>query len=378
MLPHDDDVDLAYLSPHADPSDIGLESFRMERTLQALGYTVVRHSFTHLEIEFFNELGQPDHYIDIFTGFERDGLYNQPFALRGPEIGRADLVPTRPRDVNGVSLPEPASPEGWLAYAYGEGWRVPDPTFKFVSPKSTIARFETWFGVFNRGRVYWDKRYLELDEPEGFTAGETAVERFLEAVPAGARILDLGCGDGKWSRLLARSGHQVTAVDYSHEALRLARGGDGGGGVDFRYVNANDRAQLLELGAWMLGTGDEWCVFAHHSVQSMTKVNRQNVLLLLDLVLRGDGFAEIISDTSFSKDYRRGEPSTWHLPTDWLVAEAQGHPLVLSELHTGHRRDGKHRRDTATVVVRRTEGRVEAGDNAFKRELKAREREEDL
>src|SRR5690606_29389847 len=146
---------------------------------------------------FFNSSGEPDHYIDIFTGFFQDDLYNQPFALRGPEVTPEDLIPTRPRVVEGVELPEPANPEAWLSYAYGPGWRVPDPTFKFVTPKSTRARFETWFGVFNRGRVYWDKRYLELSEPVGFARAERPLSRFLFDVPSGARILDLGCGDGR-------------------------------------------------------------------------------------------------------------------------------------------------------------------------------------
>jgi SAM-dependent methyltransferase len=46
-------------------------------------------------------------------------------------------------------------------------------------------------------------------------------------VPAGTRILDLGCGVGRWSRLLAARGASVTGVDISptmiDEARRRAR-----------------------------------------------------------------------------------------------------------------------------------------------------------
>jgi SAM-dependent methyltransferase len=46
-------------------------------------------------------------------------------------------------------------------------------------------------------------------------------------VPAGTRILDLGCGVGRWSRLLAARGATVTGVDISptmiDEARRRAR-----------------------------------------------------------------------------------------------------------------------------------------------------------
>jgi len=46
-------------------------------------------------------------------------------------------------------------------------------------------------------------------------------------VPPGCRVLDLGCGVGRWSRLLAARGATVTGVDISstmiHEARRRAR-----------------------------------------------------------------------------------------------------------------------------------------------------------
>jgi cyclopropane fatty-acyl-phospholipid synthase-like methyltransferase len=52
------------------------------------------------------------------------------------------------------------------------------------------------------------------------------LDRFLNELEArldeGARILDLGCGDGRMTRRLAE-GFQVTGVDVSEEQLRLAR-----------------------------------------------------------------------------------------------------------------------------------------------------------
>ncbi|HEX4049946.1 MAG TPA: methyltransferase domain-containing protein [Steroidobacteraceae bacterium] len=42
-------------------------------------------------------------------------------------------------------------------------------------------------------------------------------------VPAGTRVLDLGCGVGRWSRLLAARGAQVTGLDLSPTMLEVAR-----------------------------------------------------------------------------------------------------------------------------------------------------------
>lgn len=351
LMPHDDDVDLAFYCKSDNPIDVGLASFEMERALQSRGYTVVRHSLAHLEVEFFNELGQPDHYVDIFTGFFHEGLYCQPFALRGPEVTPNDLLPVRPREIEGVELPEPANPEAWLRYAYGDGWRVPDPTFKFVTPRPTRRRFESWFGVFNRGRVYWDKAYMELEKSQGFCDPGPSIRRFLRDLPPNARILDLGCGDGRWSVELARSGHHVTGVDYSHEALRLARQHDTDGRVDFRYLNVNDFASLLEFGTWMLGTGEEWCIFAHHSLQSVTKAGRQNVYRFLELVLRGAGYADVISDTTFSMRYLHGKPSTWHLPTEWIRQETEERSLTITRTASRWRLDGRQPRRVATTRI---------------------------
>lgn len=45
------------------------------------------------------------------------------------------------------------------------------------------------------------------------------VLRFLHLIPAGGRVLDLACGKGRHTRLLADRGHPVTAVDIDVSGL---------------------------------------------------------------------------------------------------------------------------------------------------------------
>lgn len=45
------------------------------------------------------------------------------------------------------------------------------------------------------------------------------VERYLPHIPAGGRVLDLACGNGRHVRLLAAAGHPVLAVDRDGKAL---------------------------------------------------------------------------------------------------------------------------------------------------------------
>ncbi len=45
----------------------------------------------------------------------------------------------------------------------------------------------------------------------------------LDCVPAGGRVLDVGCGEGRFASALARAGHAVVAVDVAAEPLRRVR-----------------------------------------------------------------------------------------------------------------------------------------------------------
>ena len=59
------------------------------------------------------------------------------------------------------------------------------------------------------------------------------VKRFAAQLPAGSKVLDLACGTGRHTRLLAALGHHVTAVDRD-----LSRVGD---------LDASRRVSLLKI-----------------------------------------------------------------------------------------------------------------------------------
>ena len=59
--------------------------------------------------------------------------------------------------------------------------------------------------------------HIQLDRPSAW------VERFAPLIPSG-EVLDLACGGGRHSRLLAGFGHAVLAVDRDQQALEASAG----------------------------------------------------------------------------------------------------------------------------------------------------------
>lgn len=60
---------------------------------------------------------------------------------------------------------------------------------------------------------------------------------------AGKKVLDLGCGTGRYAIHLARSGATVTGVDFSDEMLAIAR--NNAAGLDITFANAEVHAVPL-------------------------------------------------------------------------------------------------------------------------------------
>ena len=78
----------------------------------------------------------------------------------------------------------------------------------------------------------WDPEQYEREG--GFVADYGREVAALLAPQPGERILDLGCGDGRLSEFLARSGCRLVAVDSSPEQVRAAAAR----GLDARAIDA--------------------------------------------------------------------------------------------------------------------------------------------
>jgi SAM-dependent methyltransferase len=176
-------------------------------------------------------------------------------------------------------------PEAWLEFAYGANWSIPDPSFRWETPRSTLRRFENSFGVFNRQRVFWEKTWQEVDKRAPPEVDEfDDVERFMRLLPERAYVIDLGCGDGRQAERIAANNHQVLGVDYSFEAIRVARQ-TAPEGVEYRFLNINDRHALLRFALDLIAQGRQPYFFARNLLHQMRALGRADLFVTLRGVL---------------------------------------------------------------------------------------------
>jgi hypothetical protein len=296
VMPGDDDVDLAYLSPHQNPSDIALEGFELERALHAQGYETVRHSAGHLQLLFPGPDGTDRFYLDIFTYFVVNGWFHGTFHAR-ERSEKVKIFPLRSLTINGRDLPAPAEPEQMLAAIYGPGWRTPDPAFRFTTPAPARRRYDNWLGNLDGDRENWEDHHRALLRGEaGHGAGQTPsdwsvpsalVKELAGELPPGSRILELGCGLGADARHFAEQGHHVLAVDYSRPAIQnLHTPHHGTGSLRGRRVNLNSLRETAPLAKLANQGGGPLHVYARLLLDSLSGQGRENTLALIGHLLR--------------------------------------------------------------------------------------------
>jgi tellurite methyltransferase len=67
---------------------------------------------------------------------------------------------------------------------------------------------------------FWENTYSQLNALDTFGEPAEELAQFHDLLPAGASVLDLGCGEGRNALFLAGHGFQVTAVDISAAGIK--------------------------------------------------------------------------------------------------------------------------------------------------------------
>ncbi len=102
------------------------------------------------------------------------------------------------------------------------------------------------------------------------TVIEQQVTWITRQLPAGARILDLGCGPGFYTRLLAERGFHCTGVDFSPASITWARQQAQAANLNIDYIQQDIRTyHPTEPFDFIMMTFGELNVFSAADAQSL-------------------------------------------------------------------------------------------------------------
>jgi tellurite methyltransferase len=85
---------------------------------------------------------------------------------------------------------------------------------------------------------YWNDQWAVADASSQWAKAEAEVLAHAEAMPAGARVLDLGAGIGRHALALAERGFAVSAIDAAPEAISAIRSGAEAAGLQIDACHA--------------------------------------------------------------------------------------------------------------------------------------------
>ncbi len=338
FIPHDSDADVGYLSRHTSPVDVARESFALERVMIEAGYWTWRFSAADFKVIVPDPEG--GRAIDIFAGF----VVGDVFYLM-PEVHAVDfrtevILPLGEVELHGRRLTAPADPEALLEITYGPHWRVPDPSFKFETPRWVRRRLDGWLRGNNSNRQHWWPFYF--GRSSAAVPGEPSpFARWVhDREPAEASIVDIGSGTGRDSLWFAREGHDVLGLDYIPAATENA------GKIAvaeelparFKTVNLYDLRQILGIGGELAHRDTPPVLYGRFLIHAIEDLGRHNLWRIASMCLRRGGrfYLEFRTGLDAGAEHEFGEHFRRYLDPDVVVAEIEARGGQIEHREAGH------------------------------------------
>ena len=336
LIGHDNDLDLAYLSLHEYPVDVIREAFKVERALLDDGWNVRRGSGARLNVRL--DLGDGStRFVDVFTAHWVEGVLYIPQDT-GFRLPREAILPLTTVQLLGRQVPAPRDYERLLAETYGEGWRTPDPSFKYHTPEWLARRIGGWFGGLRTHRKQWDTFYGA--HRSSVPKKPSRFARWVSTTyPSQRPIVDLGTGNGRDARFFARKhGRSVIALDYCIGVMKRAeRQTSSAVDIDYQVLNLYDTRQVLALGTRLSRLEEPADLYGRFLLHALEDEGRENVLRLASMSLRKGGYLFLEFRTERDRDLPHHFRQTGRRYLDPAVVvgeiEARGGRVV-------HRREG--------------------------------------
>ncbi len=119
-------------------------------------------------------------------------------------------------------------------------------------------------------------------------------------------ILDLGCGPGLYSELLAKDGHKVTGVDFSAHSIKYAKEEAEKNNLDISYINANYLELDLEENSFDL------VILIYTDFGVLLPIEREQLLEVINKVLKPKGtfIFDVLNDKNIES---KTSPKSWEV-----------------------------------------------------------------
>lgn len=130
----------------------------------------------------------------------------------------------------------------------------------------------------------WEKKFYGKQIGKIYEELSEEILDFLKLLKSGNKILDLGCGDGKYSFFIGSQGFSVLGIDISREAVKIANNYKGLNrieNVDFRVGNITSPK---------LSEDSVDAIFLINSYHCLTSVQRSETLNEVERILKRKGF----------------------------------------------------------------------------------------
>ncbi len=182
-------------------------------------------------------------------------------------------------------------------------------------------------------KPFWEKAYKDASVS---TFGKPSDEfnSLVKKLPQGAKVLDLGAGDGRNAIFLAKKGFDVTAVDVSEAGIKKLEkiAGEKGAKVktkvqDMREFKFDEQYDLIiSHGCLHMIERKEWQKLIER-IRENTKLGGYNVILV---------FTDKIEPSKNLKEFMVGlfrEGEIFSLYSDWEIIQQKSY--VFNDKHPG-------------------------------------------
>jgi len=190
----------------------------------------------------------------------------------------------------------------------------------------------------------WDLEYRRT--PDSYVWGTEASALAVELagrVPAGARVIDLGCGEGRDSVFFAQRGFQVTGVEASAAGLRKAERLAGERGVHVRWIESV-LPELPPLETFEL-------VYSCGSIHYVPRRERPELFARLRALTAPGGLQAHVVFTDRHVYEERGERIEYFTPGELAGAFGPDEVLRREERMIECRQDGRAHHHSVEVLL---------------------------